>query len=240
MSYPPVQPQRYLWYPRCKAVLDVLLAALLTLPVLPLVALAAILVKLTSKGPAFYTQKRVGQDGKLFTILKLRTMYHNCEAVSGPRWSVPGDPRITPVGWFLRVAHLDELPQLLNVLKGEMSLIGPRPERPEFIPQLEKALPVYRQRLTIRPGVTGLAQVLLPPDTDIESVRRKLAHDLWYIRQLGPWLDLRLMICTALYALAIPFRLTTRLVGLPASGEIEKAMCDLVAEAPADRVRLAA
>jgi lipopolysaccharide/colanic/teichoic acid biosynthesis glycosyltransferase len=186
------------------------------------------LVRLTSKGPAFYTQTRVGQGGRLFTILKLRTMRHNCEALSGPRWSLPGDPRITPVGWLLRKTHLDELPQLLNVLRGEMSLIGPRPERPEFVPQLEKELPAYRQRLNVRPGVTGLAQVLLPPDSDIESVRRKLTHDLFYIRELTPWLDLRLLLCTGLYALAIPFRLTSRLVGLPTSRAIEKSMRDLV------------
>lgn len=238
---PPVQPRRLGWYMRCKHAADFTLACLLTVPAAPIVLLAALLVKLTSKGPAFYTQTRVGKGGKLFTILKLRTMRHNCEALSGPRWSLPGDPRITPVGWFLRVSHLDELPQLLNVLKGEMSLIGPRPERPEFVPQLEKALPTYRQRLNARPGVTGLAQVLLPPDTDIESVRRKLAHDLYYIRELTPWLDLRLMLCTGLYTLAIPFRWTSRLLGLPASESIEKSTRDLVPEAtPAPRVRLTA
>lgn len=236
----PVKPERYRWYPPCKTVVESVLAALLLIPVIPVVLLAALLVKVTSKGPAFYTQTRVGRDGKHFTILKLRTMYHNCEALSGPRWSLPGDPRITPVGWLLRVSHLDELPQLLNVLKGEMSLIGPRPERPEFIPQLECALPAYRQRLNVRPGVTGLAQVLLPPDTDIESVRRKLAHDLWYIRRLDPWVDLRLMICTGLYALAIPFRWTASLVGLPTSSEIERSMRDLVPEPPVTRARLSA
>ena len=132
-------------------------------------------------------------------------MIHNCESLTGPRWSMPGDPRITPVGWFLRRTHLDELPQLLNVLRGEMSLIGPRPERPEFVPELERELPGYTQRLAVRPGVTGLAQVQLPPDTDLDSVRRKLAHDLYYIRHVSPWLDLRLLVCTAFYALGVPF-----------------------------------
>jgi lipopolysaccharide/colanic/teichoic acid biosynthesis glycosyltransferase len=237
----PVQPLRHRWYAHCKAAADFALACLLTIPVVPVVLLSALLVKLTSKGPAFYTQTRVGKGGRLFTILKLRTMRHNCEALTGPRWSLPGDTRITPVGWLLRASHLDELPQLLNVLRGEMSLIGPRPERPEFVPQLEKELPSYRQRLNVRPGVTGLAQVLLPPDSDIESVRRKLAHDLFYIRELSPWLDLRLMLCTGLYALAIPFRVTSRLVALPRSQAIEKSMRDLVPEAAATpRVRRSA
>src|SRR5262245_11635367 len=155
-------------------------------------------------------------------------MCDNCEATSGPRWSLPGDPRVTPLGKVLRATHLDELPQLWNVLKGDMSLIGPRPERPEFVPQLERALPAYRQRLRLRPGVTGLAQVLLPPDTDVESVRRKLAHDLYSIRHLSVWLDVRLIACTALYALAIPFRVTSRLLCLPVSGEVLKTMRDVV------------
>jgi lipopolysaccharide/colanic/teichoic acid biosynthesis glycosyltransferase len=236
----PVLPARYRWYGGCKIVADFLLATLMTIPALPVMLLAALLVRLTSKGPAFYSQARLGKGGRSFTIFKLRTMIHNCESLTGPRWSMPGDPRITPIGWFLRISHLDELPQLLNVLKGDMSLIGPRPERPEFLPQLERALPAYRQRLNVRPGVTGLAQVLLPPDTDIESVRKKLSHDLYYIRQLGPWLDLRLLVCTALYALAVPFRVTVRLLGLPTSGQIEKDLRDLVPEAPPSRPRLAA
>ena len=105
--------------------------------------------------------------GKVFTIYKIRTMYQDSERHCGPRWCVPGDPRVTPVGRFLRRCHVDELPQLINVLKGEMSLVGPRPERPEFLAQLERALPNYRQRLTVRPGLTGLAQVQQPPDTDL-------------------------------------------------------------------------
>lgn len=228
------------WYPRVKHAVDFALALLLVLPAAPVVFLAALLVRLTSKGPAFYTQTRLGQDGKLFTIYKLRTMLDDCERLTGARWSLPGDPRVTAVGFVLRVSHLDELPQLLNVLKGEMSLIGPRPERPEFLPQLERAMPAYRQRLAVRPGVTGLAQVLLPADTDVESVRRKLTHDLYYIRHLGPFLDVRLLCCTALYALAIPFRLTSRLLGLPKSGDIEKSMRDVMTETTPSKPRLAA
>src|SRR5262249_47367345 len=151
--------------------LDFVAALLLAIPAAPVVALIALVVKLTSRGPAFYTQPRVGQNGRLFWIIKVRTMVDKCESLTGPRWSMPGDPRVTRVGWFLRVTHLDELPQLLNVLCGHMSLIGPRPERPEFVPELERELPAYRQRLLVRPGVTGLAQVQQGSDTDLDSVR---------------------------------------------------------------------
>ena len=236
----PVVPEKYPSYPRFKAVADFLIAALMMIPALPVVILSALAIKLTSRGPVFYTQVRVGKGGRLFSIIKLRTMFFDCESLTGPRWCVPGDPRVTFVGGILRKTHLDELPQLLNVLRGEMSLIGPRPERPEFIPDLERALPNYRQRLEVRPGVTGLAQVQLPPDTDIESVRRKLAHDLFYIRRLGPWMDLRLLICTGFYAFGLPFALLGKLFGLPTSTEIERATRDLVPDALMKRPRQAA
>lgn len=223
-----VGPLGYRWYQGVKVAADFVLATLLTVPVLPVVLFSALLVRLTSRGPAFYTQTRVGLNGRLFAILKLRTMLHNCESLTGPRWSMPGDPRVTPVGWFLRKTHLDELPQLVNVLRGEMSLIGPRPERPEFIPELERSLPSYRQRLNVRPGVSGLAQVQLPPDTDVESVRKKLAHDLYYVRHLSPWLDAKLMLCTAFHAVGVPFRVLSRLLQVPASEQIERATRDVV------------
>jgi lipopolysaccharide/colanic/teichoic acid biosynthesis glycosyltransferase len=222
-----VYPLRHHWYLTAKSACDFVLALLLTLPALPLVALSALLVKVTSPGPAFYTQTRLGRGGLPFTIFKLRTMIHNCESLTGPRWSIPGDPRVTRVGWFLRKTHLDELPQLLNVLRGDMSLIGPRPERPEFLPELEQSLPAYRQRLFLRPGVTGLAQVQLPADSDLTSVERKLGHDLFYIRHLNPWLDLRLLICTACYAFGIPFTLLSRLLGIPACEDVAEAMADV-------------
>jgi lipopolysaccharide/colanic/teichoic acid biosynthesis glycosyltransferase len=235
-----VRPLRHRWYPACKHAVDVAAAAALAVAALPVVALAALVVKLTSRGPAFYTQTRVGQHGRLFTIYKIRTMVHNCESLTGPRWSIPGDPRVTGVGWFLRLSHLDELPQLLNVLRGEMSLIGPRPERPEFVPELERALPAYWQRLTVRPGVTGLAQVQLPPDADLTSVYRKLAHDLYYIQHLSPWLDLRLLLCTAVYALGVPFRVSGKLLRVPASASVEQAMRPVLGEPAAPRARLSA
>jgi lipopolysaccharide/colanic/teichoic acid biosynthesis glycosyltransferase len=207
-----VQP-RHAWYIPCKSAAEFAAALALLALAAPVILAAAALVKLTSRGPAFYTQVRVGRHGRLFTIYKLRTMIHKCESLTGPRWAIPGDPRITPVGYFLRRTHLDELPQLLNVLRGEMSLIGPRPERPEFFPELERALPAYRCRLAVRPGVTGLAQVLLPADTDLGSVRRKLACDLQYVERLSPLLDLRILFCTGLYAAGAPYPLIARILG---------------------------
>jgi lipopolysaccharide/colanic/teichoic acid biosynthesis glycosyltransferase len=238
---PAVRPRRA-WYLPAKYAADFVLAISLSMMALPVIALVTLAVKLTSSGPVFYSQIRVGRGGRLFRIFKIRTMIHNCESLTGPRWSMPGDPRITPVGWFLRKTHLDELPQLLNVLKGEMSLIGPRPERPEFVPELEREVPGYKQRLCVRPGVTGLAQIQLPADTDVDSVRRKLAHDLFYIENLGPWLDLRLLFCTAFYALGVPYNLLTRLLGIPESLRIEASMSATIdGSTPLlPRVRLAA
>jgi lipopolysaccharide/colanic/teichoic acid biosynthesis glycosyltransferase len=229
-----VRPRRA-WYLSVKHVLDLLAAVLLSVLALPVVVFAALLVKLTSRGPAFYSQTRVGKDGRLFRIYKIRTMMHNCESLTGPRWAVPGDPRVTRLGWLLRVTHLDELPQLLNVLRGEMSLIGPRPERPEFVPELENALPAYCQRLTIRPGVTGLAQVQQPADSDLDSVRRKLAYDLYYIRHVGPWMDLRLLIGTLFHALGLPFGALGRLLGLPTAVQSQEAVKDVLGEPPPAR-----
>lgn len=228
------------WYPTVKAAVEFLVALLLAGIALPLVALCALAIRLTSRGPAFYLQTRVGKGGRLFTICKLRTMVDNCESLTGPRWCIPGDPRVTRVGRFLRASHLDELPQLLNVLRGEMALIGPRPERPEFIPELERALPAYRQRLQVRPGVTGLAQIKLPADTDLNSVRRKLAHDLWYVERLGPWLDLRLLAGTALYAAGLRPRLVGLLVGIPDTPIVERSMHGVIGDTLPVRTRLSA
>jgi lipopolysaccharide/colanic/teichoic acid biosynthesis glycosyltransferase len=211
------------WYIWCKPGVEFAAALVLLAFAEPIILAAALLVKLTSRGPAFYSQTRLGQGGRAFTLYKVRTMAHDCEKGSGARWSTPGDPRITPVGAFLRKTHLDELPQLWNVLRGDMSLVGPRPERPEFIPALERALPHYRDRLAVRPGVTGLAQVQLPPDTDLDSVRRKLAYDLYYIRYLNGWLDFRLIACTALYMVGVPYHALNRWFSLPSKARIEYA-----------------
>src|SRR5262249_48162069 len=142
----------------------------------PVTLLAMLLVRLTSRGPAIYVQRRVGRGGREFRIYKIRSMYHDCERKSGACWASKHDPRVTPLGRVLRRTHFDELPQLWNVLRGDMSLIGPRPERPEFVDKLACAIPRYRERLWILPGVTGFAQVQLPADTDLESVQLKVTY----------------------------------------------------------------
>ena len=210
------------WYLPLKASVEYSLAATLFILAVPIIIGAAVLVKLTSRGPAFYTQTRVGRNGRFFTIYKIRTMVHDCESLTGPRWSMPGDPRITKVGAWLRKTHTDELPQLINVLRGEMSLIGPRPERPEFLPRLERVIPLYRNRLAVRPGITGLAQVHLGADTEVEDVRKKLAYDLFYICHLSPWLDFRIFLATACYALGDPWNLMKKWPLVPQGEKVEQ------------------
>ncbi len=215
-------------------------ALVLLLMISPVMLVAALAVKLTSRGPAFYSQMRVGQNGRPFTILKLRTMIHQCESLTGPRWCMPGDPRITRLGYFLRLTHIDELPQLINVLLGHMSLIGPRPERPEFVRQLERAIPGYRWRLAFLPGITGLAQVQLPPDTEVAGVRGKLAYDLYYIRRVGPLLDLRVLGATLTRLFGLSFRWSARLLGLPSRSRIEEVTIRPLHEVEGERRRLRA
>lgn len=216
-------PPRRQWYWPCKAAADFVAAAALLVLFAPLILLAMAAVKLTSRGPAIYSQARLGKDGRRFTIFKIRTMAHDCERDTGARWATPRDPRVTPVGRFLREAHLDELPQLWNVLRGDMGLVGPRPERPEFVLDLEREVPHYRQRMDVRPGITGLAQVQLPPDTNVQSVRQKLAYDLFYVGQAGPWLDARILLATVMKVAGVRFDLTRVLVGLPSDDVIEEA-----------------
>jgi lipopolysaccharide/colanic/teichoic acid biosynthesis glycosyltransferase len=203
------------WYGRFRVAVEFVVARILFVLSAPLVLFIAGLVKLTSPGSALYKQTRLGKYGRPFMLFKIRTMYHDCERQSGAKWSCPGDPRITPLGLFLRRTHLDELPQLWNVLRGEMSLVGPRPERPEFIPALAEAIPHYRDRLFVRPGVTGLAQVCLPADTDLNSVRRKLSYDLYYVENQGPWLDLRIVLATALKVFGFPLAWLVRIFWFP-------------------------
>jgi lipopolysaccharide/colanic/teichoic acid biosynthesis glycosyltransferase len=221
-----------LGYAPWKAAVEYVLAVLLIALAGPLILAAMAVVKLTSPGPAIYRQTRLGRLGRPYTIYKIRTMVVDSERGTGPRWATRDDPRITPIGWYLRRFHMDELPQLLNVIRGEMGLVGPRPERPEFVAQLERAVPRYRDRLLIRPGLTGLAQVQLPPDADLESVRRKLACDLYYIRQMGPWLDLRILISTASYLVGIPFHVPRSILRVP-SGELVEGAYRSLAEAEA-------
>lgn len=191
-------------YSLIKRVFDCALATTMLVLTAPVVLLALVLVKLTSRGPMTYSQTRVGYGGRPFTIYKIRTMIDNCESLTGPRWCVPGDPRVTGVGNILRKLHIDELPQLINVLRGEMSLVGPRPERPEFVTKLAREIPHYHARHAVIPGITGLAQILLPPDTDVAQVERKLAFDLHYARNCGMTMDLRILCGTVLKVLCLP------------------------------------
>jgi len=198
------------------------LALLMLLMLSPVIVLCMILVKITSQGPAIYRQPRVGKNGKVFTLLKLRTMYDECEKLTGAIWCRPGDPRVTPLGRFLRWSHLDELPQLVNVIRGEMSLVGPRPERPEFIPMLAEAFPRYLDRLSVKPGITGLAQIQLPPDTDLASVEKKLACDLYYVHHRNLWLDLRIILATLFRVLGLPVKWTLKSLALPQWHQVYK------------------
>jgi lipopolysaccharide/colanic/teichoic acid biosynthesis glycosyltransferase len=221
------------WYVSCKVAAEWLFALLLLVAAGPVILLFAALVRLTSRGPAFYSQTRLGRNGRPFRIHKLRTMSHNCEKATGATWAKANDPRITGLGKFLRKTHIDELPQLVNVLRGEMSIVGPRPERPEFIPQLEQALPHYSDRLWVRPGVTGLAQVQLPADTDLASVRRKLAYDLYYIRHINLWLDARLVACTVVHCFGVPFHVLCRWFKMPTRDAVENAYKNRPKSSPA-------
>lgn len=179
------------------------LGAMLLIPALPIIGLLAALVRLTSPGPGIFRQARIGLHGRPFTMYKLRTMRVDAEVRTGPVWAQVNDPRVTPLGRILRRLHLDEFPQLFNVVKGEMALVGPRPERPEFVQTLARSIPGYMDRLLVRPGITGLAQINLPPDTDLESVRRKLALDLEYIGCASLGFDLRIVGATLLRLLAV-------------------------------------
>lgn len=210
------------WYSSWKATTDAALAGLLLVLTAPLMLLAAVLVKLTSRGPVFYTQTRLGCNGRSYRIIKIRTMIHDCERLTGPQWCVVGDRRITRVGRFLRATHLDELPQLWNVIRGDMSLVGPRPERPEIARELARVIPHYCGRLLVRPGLSGLAQVQLAPDTDLASVRRKLAYDLHYLRHSSLSFDLRLILATLLHMFHLPFGIAHLLLRVPGSNEVER------------------
>jgi lipopolysaccharide/colanic/teichoic acid biosynthesis glycosyltransferase len=202
-------------YFRRKLWLDRILGGSLLLLLWPLLAVLMFAVRLSSRGPAIYRQTRVGLGGRIFVMYKLRSMRMDAEKVTGPQWAIiDNDPRVTPLGYWLRKLHLDELPQLINLLRGEMSLVGPRPERPEFSSVLSEQIPGYLDRLQVLPGITGLAQVNLPPDTDLESVRRKLAFDLEYIRMASWHLDLRLVLCTALRLVGIRGGATAAWLGL--------------------------
>jgi sugar transferase (PEP-CTERM system associated) len=180
---------------RVKRVIDLVLSFTLMLALSPLILVTAIAIKLDSRGPVFYCQRRTGLNGVTFKLYKFRTMVENAEK-SGPRWTEKKDPRITRIGRLLRSTRIDELPQLWNVLLGEMSFIGPRPERPDFNSELEAAIPYYDLRVLVKPGITGWAQVLYPYGASVEDAREKLQYDLYYIKNYSVMLDLVVLIRT--------------------------------------------
>ena len=179
-----------------KRMFDVILSIIGILICLPIWILISLLVKLDSKGPVLYYQSRSGKNGKLFNIIKFRSMISNAESDTGPIWAGSEDSRITKIGSFLRRFHIDETPQLINIMMGEMSIIGPRPERPYFIKKLKKTYPFYNRRLKIRPGVTGWSQINQPFDTDVKDVHQKLKYDFYYIENLSYRLDVHILFRT--------------------------------------------
>jgi exopolysaccharide biosynthesis polyprenyl glycosylphosphotransferase len=181
---------------RIKRAMDFSVTLVLLPAGLLLMGLAALAVLLNDGAPVLYRQERVGRDGRPFSLLKIRTMVRNAEAQTGPVWAQQGDPRVTRVGRFLRSTRLDELPQLFNILRGEMSLVGPRPERPAFVQKFTDNIPFYEQRLLASPGLTGWAQVNHSYDRDEDDVREKLRYDLFYLRHLSFTLDLQILLAT--------------------------------------------
>jgi len=184
---------RYLLF---KRIFDLVISGIGLLLFSPLFLIIAFLIKVDSSGPVFFRQERVGENGRIFKIWKFRTMRENAEAQTGPVWAQEDDPRITRIGRFLRKSHLDELPQLINVFKGEMSLIGPRPERPELYKKIIQVIPHFSERLKVKPGITGLAQVRYQYGASLKDAARKLRYDLLYIKRRCWLLDFQIILWT--------------------------------------------
>ena len=181
---------------RLKRLVDLFLSALLLIITTPIIVIAAIAIYLQDRGDVFYSQIRTGVGDKPFNILKFRTMIQNAEQEGKPQWASENDSRITPIGKFLRLTRIDELPQLLNVFRGEMSFIGPRPERPEFVAELEKQIPLFQYRHAVKPGITGWAQVMYRYGASEKDAEKKLEYDLYYIRNYSLMLDVFIILRT--------------------------------------------
>lgn len=187
-----------MWEKAVKRAMDVSISMLFLVLSFPLLVVIALLIKRDSKGPIIFAQKRVGRFGKEFTMYKFRTMYQDAEQKTGPVWAKKDDPRITPIGYWLRKLRLDEIPQFINVLSGSMSLVGPRPERKFFVDQFSKDIPLYTRRLRVKPGITGWAQVKWKYDATLEDVREKTKYDLFYVENRSLRMDLKILINTIL------------------------------------------
>ena len=186
------------WEKTTKRLFDILVSLIALVITLPIILVVSIAVKFTSKGGIIFRQVRVGMNGKTFTILKFRTMYENAEENTGPVWAEENDPRVTKVGYWLRKLRIDEIPQFINVLKGDMSLVGPRPERPHFVKQFTEQIPLYTRRLRVRPGITGWAQVKWKYGGSLDTVREKTKYDLFYIENASLKMDAKILINTIL------------------------------------------
>jgi exopolysaccharide biosynthesis polyprenyl glycosylphosphotransferase len=184
------------WRSLVKRYLDLFVSIFAIAILLPVMVVVAAAIKISSRGPILYKQARVGKKGKIFNMLKFRTMQVDAETQTGPVWARSNDPRVTKIGLFLRTTHLDEIPQFFNVLKGDMSIVGPRPERPYFVSEFRKTIPHYDRRLCAKPGITGLAQIKRRYDETLADVKRKLRYDVLYIHKMCPLLDVKVMILT--------------------------------------------
>jgi exopolysaccharide biosynthesis polyprenyl glycosylphosphotransferase len=184
------------WEAKVKRFLDLIFAFSILLFTSPVMLLTSLAIKFDSKGPVLFKQERCGLNGKYFSIYKFRSMKQDAEKLTGPVWSTKDDPRITCVGKFVRKVRIDELPQMINILKGEMSLVGPRPERPFFVEKLSQEIPYYKRRLKVRPGITGWAQVKHKYDESVEDVKEKLKYDLFYIENMSLRMDFKIMFRT--------------------------------------------
>jgi len=179
-----------------KRVVDLLLASIGCVLACPLMVVIAVLIKLDSRGTSLFTQERVGEKGRHFVLMKFRSMRADAESLTGPVFAEENDDRITRIGRFIRTTRLDELPQLINVLRGEMSFVGPRPERPFFVEQYEKEIPFYTQRLAVKPGVTGWAQVNYPYGATLDDAKEKLRLDLFYVKNMSMLFDFFIVLQT--------------------------------------------
>jgi exopolysaccharide biosynthesis polyprenyl glycosylphosphotransferase len=179
-----------------KRIMDIGIAVVGLLFLVVLYPFVAVCTKLTSRGPVFYKQERVGLNGKSFIIWKFRTMRTDAEKQTGPVWATKDDERVTCFGKIMRKIRLDEIPQFINVLKGEMSFIGPRPERPHFVKQWSESIPNYLRRLQVKPGITGWAQIHVNYDRNVDDVRRKVEYDLYYIDNISLLIDLMILVVT--------------------------------------------
>ncbi len=183
-----------------KRAFDLIASSVGLVLVSPLIAFTAVLIKIVSPGPVFFKQERVGYKGRIFDIYKIRTMKVDAEKDTGPIWARENDSRLIKFGKLIRRLHIDELPQLLNVLRGDMSIVGPRPERPVFVEKLSGEISDYRKRINVKPGITGLAQVRHKYDETIKDVRKKVKYDLLYIREMCFMVDLRILLRTVMVA----------------------------------------